>query len=118
MLASAIVHPQFGPMVVVGVGGAAAEALGHVAMALAPISIEHARRLIDSLAGGAVLDSARFGTPADRDRLAAILVHLGARVAGGEAVEIEINPLAWTGTEWLALDAVGRRAAVSRESGP
>jgi acyl-CoA synthetase (NDP forming) len=110
MLVSAIVHPQFGPMVAVGVGGAGAEALGDVAMALAPVSTEHARRLVDSLVGAAVLDTTRFGAPADRDQLAAILVRLGGLVADGSATEIEINPLAWTGTEWLALDAVVRRA--------
>jgi len=118
VLVSAIVHPQFGPMVAVAVGGAGAEALGDVAMALAPVSTEHARRLVDSLVGAAVLDTARFGAPADRHELAAILVRLGALVADGSATEIEINPLAWTGTDWLALDAVVRRAADSEESGP
>ncbi len=110
MLASAIVHPRFGPMIAVGVGGAGAEALGDVAMALAPVSIEHARRLIGSLAAGAVLDTARFGAAADRDRLAEILVRLGALIAEGSAIEVEINPLTWSGAEWLALDAVVRLA--------
>ncbi len=108
MLASGIVHPQFGPMVAVGVGGAGAEALGDVAMALAPVNTEHARRLIGSLAAGAVLDTTRFGAAADRDHLAEILVRLGGLIAERSAVEIEINPLTWSGTEWLTLDAVVR----------
>ncbi len=107
VLAAAIRDETFGPMVTVGLGGIFAEALDATVMALAPLSTERARRLIDRIPGRHVLTAPRAGTPADLDGLADIVAALGHRLAADpELSAIEINPLTWTAAGWVAVDAV------------
>ncbi|MGH2945830.1 MAG: acetate--CoA ligase family protein, partial [Solirubrobacteraceae bacterium] len=60
---------QFGPLVVVGLGGSDSEALGDVVVELAPVTVAQAGDMLDRLRGNALLDGFR-GRPA-RDRAAA-----------------------------------------------
>jgi acyl-CoA synthetase (NDP forming) len=104
-LATAFVHDQFGPMVGVGTGGAGAEAANDLLLALAPLDRAQANRLVT--ASGVLL---RAGdTHPSAVELANIILRLGDLVADGKFAEIEINPIAWTGVRWLALDAVVRQ---------
>lgn len=57
--------PQFGPVVMVGLGGALVEALGDVAFGLAPLDLADARRLVDTLRGRAILGGLRGAPPVD-----------------------------------------------------
>jgi acetate---CoA ligase (ADP-forming) len=107
LIAGARRDPVFGPIVVVGLGGVAAEALADVAVRLAPLDAEEAARMPDELGGRALLDGWR-GLPAlDRGELAAILGVLGDLVASATwLAEVEINPLRLTPEGLVALDAV------------
>ncbi|HKX75828.1 MAG TPA: acetate--CoA ligase family protein, partial [Acidimicrobiia bacterium] len=95
-------HPGFGPMLLVGLGGAQAELVDTAVMAPAPLGPAAARRLLNRLGA----DS--WPGPPDLDQLGEIVVVLGRLIAGPHVTEIEINPLAWTGTQWEALDALIR----------
>ncbi len=96
---------RFGPMVGIGTGGAGAEAANDLRLALAPLDRARANRLVEM---SRVLERAGDVDPSSVE-LAGILLKLGDLVASGEFAEIEINPIAWTGARWLALDAVVRQ---------
>src|SRR5205807_7544370 len=63
--------PLYGPLVAVGIGGAAVEALSLTAVALAPLDRDAALELVDEAPGPAGVAS-----PAAREALAATLVAL------------------------------------------
>jgi acetyltransferase len=81
--------PDYGPVVAVGLGGRAIEALGLAAVALAPLHERAARALVAEAPG-----LAQLATPAAADALAAALVAL-SRLASDrpEVDEVDINPL-------------------------
>jgi acetyltransferase len=95
-------HPVFGPLLLVGLGGAQAELADTAVMAPAPLGVGGARHLLRRLGA-----DSWPGSP-DLDQLGEILVQVGRLIAGPHLTELEINPLAWTGTTWEALDAVIR----------
>jgi acetyltransferase len=101
--------PVFGPVVLLGLGGIAAEATADVAIRVAPVGAAEAVRMPDDLAGAALLDGWRGGPAVDRDRLAEVIVALGDLLAGTpHLTEIEINPLRIVPDGLVALDAVVR----------
>jgi acyl-CoA synthetase (NDP forming) len=110
--------PLFGPMMLVGLGGIAAEGFGPPAIAPAPLSVAGAARLLDR-APGLAHALTRVGTGA-ADALAALMSEMSVRFAGSRVDEFEVNPLAWTGDGWVALDAIvstAERSAGNRSDG-
>ena len=98
---------MFGPVVLLGLGGVAAEALADVAVRLAPLDPEEAARMPDELAGRNLLDGWRGLPRLDRGELASVLVLLGDLVVAAPWLsEVEINPLRLTPQGLVALDAV------------
>ncbi len=94
--------PSFGPVLAVGLGGTAVEALSLVSACVAPVDLELARELVDEAPGLAAIGSA-----AAREELAHVLVALG-RLAG-EHPEIEacdVNPLILGADGAIAVDAL------------
>ncbi|WP_042388004.1 acetate--CoA ligase family protein [Streptacidiphilus melanogenes] len=98
--------PRFGPVAMVGLGGVLTEALGDVAFALAPVTAEHAERLLRSLRSAVLLDGVR-GRPAVDVAAAARAVAAITAVAAAhpEIAELEVNPLLATPRGALALDS-------------
>jgi acyl-CoA synthetase (NDP forming) len=95
MILGAVVDANFGPQLVVGLGGIAVEVLGDVAMAPAPLSREQAHRLVERLRGARLLAGLRGRPPRDSaallhllTRLSVLVVDLADRVA-----EIDLNPV-------------------------
>ncbi len=112
VIVGAVTDPVFGPMMLVGLGGIAAEGFDPV-MGLVPKTAEEATRLVRRAAGLAVaLDRIH---PEATPRLCEIIVLLGLGFTSSDMVEIEINPLAWSGTEWVALDALAVPASRKQE---
>lgn len=104
MIVGGVARQPLGPLVTVGLGGVSAEAVSDVVFSPAPIGVMAAMRLIDRLAGRRLLDGWRGSPPADVSRLAEIVSLVSRGIAGGSVVEFEINPLTWTGEEWVAVD--------------
>lgn len=99
--------PVFGPIVVLGLGGIAAEVLADVAIRAAPLSLRAADSMLDELQSRALLFGFRNGPTVDRQELSRIVVRLGGALAMNDSVaEIEINPLRLTTSGLVALDAV------------
>ncbi|MEX2449425.1 MAG: acetate--CoA ligase family protein [Rhodospirillales bacterium] len=76
MTAGLINDPDFGPLVMVGLGGIFIEVLKDAAFAPAPLSRQDALDLIRSLKGAPILAGVRGQPPADVDALADVLVKL------------------------------------------
>jgi len=87
--------PQFGPMLMVGLGGIHVEVLKDVALAPVPLSKPAALALIDGLKGRALLGAQRGAPAADVDALAEMMVRLSHFAADhAEAIaEIDLNPV-------------------------
>lgn len=99
--------PVFGPIVLAGIGGTAAEAIGDVAIAGADLTTAAASVLLDELQCAALLDGWRGGPVLDRGAFAAAITAIGAYLrAHLEIAEIEINPLRVGSGGLTALDAV------------
>lgn len=86
--------PEFGPVVMVGLGGIFVEMLDDVAFGLAPLRLEDAHRLMASLRGHGVLAGARGREPTDLDAVASAVVAVGdLLLARPEIAELDLNPL-------------------------
>ena len=86
--------PQFGPVIVVGLGGVHAEVLDDVALRLIPIDVADAREMLGELRGARILDGVRGRRPVDRQAVAKVLVALSAAVERHpEWREVDINPV-------------------------
>jgi len=97
--------PQFGPVVVVGLGGIFVEVIDDVALCLAPIDDEDARRLLIGLRGYPLLTGTRGTRPVDLDALAAVIRAVGdLLVAAPEIAELDLNPVLATDGGCVAVD--------------
>ena len=86
--------PQFGAAVMVGLGGVFVETIDDVALGLAPLRTDDARRLLRGLRGHAVLAGARGTEPVDLDALSAVICAVGdLLVAVPEIAELDLNPV-------------------------
>src|SRR5207248_819351 len=74
--------PQFGPVVLVGLGGIAVEILKDVALAPAPVTAERARGLLDALRAAPLLHGARGRPPLDVAAVADAVVRVSWLAAG------------------------------------
>jgi acetate---CoA ligase (ADP-forming) len=106
---------RFGAVVLVGLGGTLVEVLEDTAVALAPVDVAAAERLLGSLRGAALLRGVRERPPVDV-AAAARAVSLLSEIAAAhpELAELEVNPLLVTPSGAWALDA---RAVLQPEEG-
>ncbi|MHA3904434.1 acetate--CoA ligase family protein [Castellaniella sp. WN] len=118
LILGANTDPEFGPVVVVGIGGIFVEIANDIVMRLPPFGVEEAREMIERLRGAALLHGARGRPPADVGALAALVSGFSAFVHANRDViaEIDVNPLvcAEGGASWRILDAL----IVLREPNP
>jgi acyl-CoA synthetase (NDP forming) len=110
LLIGARVDPEFGPVIVAGLGGVHVELFKDVAVRLAPVSVAEAQEMLQSTKAGRLLEGWR-GKPKGDVSAAAEFVHrLSCLIADfkDELSEIEINPLAVqpAGSGCLPLDCL------------
>ncbi len=107
VIAGLVRDPQFGPCVMLGLGGIFAEAVGDAAFAVAPLARGDAEDLIDALQYKKVLGPFRGEPAVDRAALATLLESLGR--IGAERADvraIDINPLIVAGDQPVVIDAL------------
>jgi hypothetical protein len=99
---------QFGPLVMVGAGGALIEVLRDRAVALAPFDAIEARRLVDRLAIRRLLAGVRGKPAADLDALAQALARFSVLAAslGERIAEMDANPVIAGPGGCVAVDAL------------
>ena len=99
--------PQFGPVVLVGLGGVLAEFLDDVAIRLAPIGEATAMTMLDELRGAALLRGVRGRPGIDRAVVARMLVALGdLGLERPDILEIDLNPVIAGPRGAMAVDAL------------
>jgi len=86
---------NWGPLLMVGLGGVLVEALGDVALSPVPLDHAVARTLIGRLKGAHVLGPYRGSPPADTEALIDLMVRLSqfASDHSDEIAEIDLNPV-------------------------
>jgi acetyltransferase len=96
----------FGPVMLIGHGGTAAEVIDDKAMALPPLNTTLAHAALARTRVSRILAGFPGTPPADREGVALSLVKLGQLVADvPEIAEMEVNPLIADASGVLALDA-------------
>jgi acyl-CoA synthetase (NDP forming) len=94
LIAGVVRDPQFGPTVMLGVGGILAEAVADVVFRPAPVDAVTASEMIDDLATQKLLGAFRGEAAVDRSQLVEIIVGLGRLAAErDDLASVDINPL-------------------------
>ena len=107
------IDPQFGPVVMFGLGGLFVELFRDVAFALAPLTPAEALGLADRTRGSRLLHGFRGRPPVDREALAGIIVTVAELIASGLVAEVDLNPVALYPGGVLVLDGkIKRRDAL------
>ena len=105
--------PVFGSVIMVGMGGTAAEVFRDRALGLPPLSESLARNMLESLKSWPLLQGYRGKPGVNIDRLIEIIMRFSYLVADyPEIKELDINPLLCTPEHVIALDA---RVVVDRD---
>ena len=98
--------PQFGPVLMFGLGGIFVEVLKDVAFRIVPLVARDARQMIREIQGFPVLQGYRGQEPADLDALESMLLRLSSFVeAHPEIQELDLNPVFAYPDGALAVDA-------------
>lgn len=107
LIAGLVRDPQFGPCVMLGVGGILAEAVADVAFRLVPLTETDASELIEDLRTRALLGEFRGEPAVDRSKLVDVLVGL-SRLAESDptVVSADVNPLIVRDGVPIAVDAL------------
>jgi hypothetical protein len=99
--------PQFGPAVLVGLGGVLAEVLDDVSVRLVPIDVATAEAMLDGLRGSRILGTVGGRPAVDRAALVAMLVALGRiGMERPDVLEIDLNPVIASAGGAIAVDAL------------
>jgi acetate---CoA ligase (ADP-forming) len=113
MIVGMTCDPQFGPVIVVGIGGIFVEVIKDIAMRIAPLTKSDALNMIGELRGYRMLTGARGEAESDIDALAGILCRFSQLSIdlADEISEIDINPLIVfeSGKGAVAVDCLMRR---------
>lgn len=107
---------QFGPLIVVGMGGTLVELLRDTVVDLAPIGPAAAADMLDRLRASKLLDGFRGSAVVDRVALARIISRVSSLAAdfADLIAEIDVNPLICSERGIVAVDAL----IVRRPTGP
>jgi len=102
--------PQFGPLVMVGLGGIFVEVLADVAFRICPVTRLDAEEMLGELKGAALLDGARGRAPVSRAAIVDALLKIGGEggllmTHAADLAEVDINPIIVSGQGAMAVDA-------------
>ncbi len=107
LIAGVVRDQQFGPVVMLGIGGVLAEAVADVAFRLVPLSAIDADELIDDLTTQRLLQSFRGEPAIERKRLIDVLLGLSQLAHDDPSiVSVDVNPLIVVEGVPVAVDAL------------
>jgi acetyl-CoA synthetase (ADP-forming) len=108
LVAGLVRDPQFGPSVLLGLGGVLTEVLEDVVFRVAPLTRWDAFQMMEELRGRKILEAFRGRPPVDREALADLIITLGRIGLENPAIrEIDLNPLKiQTDGQPIAVDAL------------
>ncbi len=97
--------PQFGPLLLFGLGGIFVEIIEDTAFRVAPVSEREAREMVNDIEAAPLLRGARGRDPADVDGVVESLQRLSQLVTDFPAIlELDVNPLVATPDGVQAID--------------
>ena len=86
--------PQFGPLVMFGLGGIFVEIMEDTSFRVAPVSEPEVREMLGEIRAAPLLHGARGRTPADVDALVAVIQRVSQLVTDFPAItELDVNPV-------------------------
>jgi len=98
--------PQFGPVIMFGLGGVAVELFRDVSMNLLPLTREHACAMLRQIRGAPLLKGFRGRPPIDENAIVEGLLRISAIAEEyPEIVEIDLNPVIAYPDGMLVVDA-------------
>jgi acyl-CoA synthetase (NDP forming) len=102
--------PEFGPLVMVGLGGIFVEVLADVSFRICPITRVDAEEMLAELKGAAILKGARGRKPASLDAIIDVLMKMGGEKGllmrhADDIKEADVNPLIVSESGAVAVDA-------------
>ena len=102
--------PDFGPLIMVGLGGIFVEILADVSFRICPITRLDAEDMIDELKGATILKGARGRKPASREAIIDVLLKVGGDRGllvqhAAQIKEADINPIIVSENSAVAVDA-------------
>jgi acyl-CoA synthetase (NDP forming) len=98
--------PQFGPVMMFGLGGVLVEVLKDVAFRVIPIEDRDARQIIEEIKGYPLLQGYRGQDPVDLAKLRALLLKVSSFIeAHPEIAELDLNPVFAYSDGAIAVDA-------------
>ncbi|WP_276257401.1 acetate--CoA ligase family protein [Haloglomus litoreum] len=97
--------PQFGPLVLFGLGGVFVEVLEDTTVRVAPVSEREARGMLDDIDSAPLLRGARGREPVDEEAIVETIGRLSQLVTDFPAIlELDVNPLVVTPEGATAVD--------------
>ena len=107
LIVGAKIDDQFGPVVLMGIGGTGVEIYQDVAIRMAPLSQADVRSMIRSLKGRKLLEGYRGGEAVDQTILTRTLLNFSKLVMDMEAYieSIDLNPVLCSAEACLVADA-------------
>ena len=110
IVVGAVRDPDFGPLVMVGLGGIFVEVLADVAFRICPITRLDAEEMLGELKGAAILQGARGRKPVATEAIVDVLLKIGGEDGllmrhADDFKEADINPLIVSETGAMAVDA-------------
>ncbi|MFL6493359.1 MAG: acetate--CoA ligase family protein [Nitrososphaera sp.] len=99
--------PQFGPVIMAGIGGIYTEVFRDVSFRVLPITKEDAINMIEDLKGNRILKGFRGAPPVDVNMLAEALVNIGkfGTDMASYYESIDFNPIIFYENEYVVVDA-------------
>ncbi len=98
--------PQFGPVIMFGLGGVTVELFRDISMSLLPLTREDARAMLAKIRGGPLLKGFRGRLPIDENAVVDGLLRIAAIAEEHpEIVEIDLNPVIAYSEGMLVVDA-------------
>jgi acyl-CoA synthetase (NDP forming) len=105
LLVGGLRDPEFGPVVLAGLGGVLVETWRDVQLAVAPVDQAQAAGMLRSLRGAAIFGGLRGRPPVALGPVAAMIARVGDLMAGTpEIAELDLNPVLATATGCTAVD--------------
>ena len=110
MVIGGLRDPQFGPLVMVGLGGIFVEVLADVSFRICPITRLDAHEMLAELKGAAILKGARGRKPVSQEAIIDVLLKVGGENGlltqhAADIREADINPLIVSDAGAVAVDA-------------
>ena len=110
LVVGGVLDPQFGPLVMTGLGGVFVEVFADVSFRICPIVRRDAEEMLDELKGAPLLAGARGRAPVSRAAIVDALLKVGGEAGllmthAADIAEADINPLIVSEDGAVAVDA-------------